>query len=804
MAAVPIINPSFEDGTFTGWTAPSGAGATVRTGHTDYGTYSASFAGSSPGLIDLIQEDGSPAYSGLSVTGSCAYYQGDASSGHNTGQVFLAWYDSDDNKIGEALGNVIKSSSGSTTSTVTATAPANTAFVRIGCRIDKNRDDDVDVDNFTWNLATAATIDLTFPVNGAVYAEGDNVPFRVVIDSEMPVVSVEYIATDISTSTPTSVGTSTVAPYDINYNGLSPASYSAKATVTFSGGYTQDSDSQTFTVGPPPAPDTREYKASNAYTYLVGSNFANIGGSIPSTARVVGTKLIVDYNVLALIRSKDKGIADPTVARYTAAFSMVPSITFETVMLDNTSGSYTAMGTNITAEQAIESSDYLLQEDGTSDNKRWTVLQGDNKTVEIGGQDSFFGLSFMAASDFFNKAIGIRAYPNLGPKPSYADTGDACFRVNIDKLRLQVYFDPGSVEYYFVSPDETMVIKGNLVHFCVDGGDFRTGDASGTLQFEYDLEVIDGTQKYVGSDWTIHSEYPPTDANKIGDVVPVSIQPVFVDDPDDENDAPISVGMEYNSLPTQKQVLDNGSRYEFITHNFYGDKDWDAVYGVNGYDKAFSFNGEWFYKICTNPDMDKDKPRHVAAHHQHLALGFPEGRVDISVVGEPYNYSGLLGASSWAIGDTITGLLPLSGTILGVFGGKSIWGISGTTVDNFATQILTPNIGAIEYTIVDMGYPVYANAYGIYTLAQTQQYGDYLGTPMSVDVSPWLRPRLIRSANSIDGVVAAWPVRHKNQYRLSFNDGMVLTMTINAGNQQAPTFSFQNYTLNTTDLSGPG
>ena len=796
MATTPVVNGDFETGDLTGWTAPAGVTVVVDGSQATYtGVYACNFTAGTPGIVDLVQTDGTPVWAGLKINASCWWRQGAASSGKNTGQIVMKWYDASDAFIGEALGNIVKSSNGNSITSVQGTVPSNGVFVRLGIRINKNDGHNCGCDSFTWDLNSSALVDLTFPAAGSIYAEGDSIPFRVEITTLMPITSVKYIATDVSTATETEIGTSTTAPYSLNYSALPAASYTAKATVTFVGGYTLDSDSQAFVVGAPAPPDTREYKASNAYAYLVGSNISNIGGAIPSTARVVGVKAIVDYSIKALIRSKDKGVTDPTVARYAAAFSMVPSFTFEIGLLDNTSGGYTEVGTNITAEESIESSDYLLQEDGTSGNKRWTILQGDAKTVEIGGDDSFFGQQFMAASDFFNKSLGIRCYPNLSPIPSYADSGDACFRVALDKFRLQVYFDPGSVEYYFVSPDETMVIKGRLVHYCVDDGDFRTGDASGTLQLEYDLEVIDGDQTYIGTDWTIHSEYPPTDANRIGDVAPTSIEPGFVDDPDDEDDAPISTGMEYNGLPTQQQVMDNGSRYEFITHNFYGDKDWDAVYGVNGYDKAFSFNGEWFYKICTNPDMDKDKPRHVAAHHQHLALGFPEGRVDISVVGQPYNYSGLLGASSWAIGDTVTGLLPLSGTILGVFGGKSIWGISGTTVDNFSTQVLAPNIGAIEYTVIDMGYPVHANAYGIYTLAQTQQYGDYLGTPMSVDVSPWLRPRLVRSLDSTDGVVAAWPVRSKNQYRLSFKDGMVLTMTINAGNQQAPTFSQQKYTL---------
>jgi hypothetical protein len=228
-----------------------------------------------------------------------------------------------------------------------------------------------------------------------------------------------------------------------------------------------------------------------------------------------------------------------------------------------------------------------------------------------------------------------------------------------------------------------------------------------------------------------------------------------------------------------------------ISANFFGDLDLNSIYGAHGLERGFAYNGDFFYKIYTQPDAAKDKPRHVAYHHFHLALGFAEGRVDISVAGKPWNFDGSQGATSWAVGDAVVGLLPFSGTILGVYGSKSISGISGTTSENFATQVISPNIGATEYTVCDMGFPVHANAYGVYTLQQVQQYGDYMGSPMSQDISPWLRPRLLRKTTSDKEVVVAWPVRSKNQYRLAFSDGYIMSMTLNG--QAIPTFSFQKY-----------
>ena len=62
---------------------------------------------------------------------------------------------------------------------------------------------------------------------------------------------------------------------------------------------------------------------------------------------------------------------------------------------------------------------------------------------------------------------------------------------------------------------------------------------------------------------------------------------------------------------------------------------------------------------------------------------------------------------------------------------------------------------------------------------------------MSQNVSPWLRPRLVRKYLSDREVVVAWPVRGKNQYRIAFADGYVVSMTMNG--EGVPTFSLQKY-----------
>lgn len=336
--------------------------------------------------------------------------------------------------------------------------------------------------------------------------------------------------------------------------------------------------------------------------------------------------------------------------------------------------------------------------------------------------------------------------------------------------------------YYFSSGGGNILSAVVYDYFIVSGG-FDTGDAVVRIQVA-DITVVAGTP---GSDITILFDmYSDSGAvTKLADV---------------------TTRMSFNYLPGLPDLLETNSRYEFRTANFYASDSMDAVYGVNGAGRAFIFDGDIFTFVYTQDDATKDKPRHVEIHHLHLALGYPAGSVLLSVVGEPYDFSGVNGASEISVGDRITGLMELEGTTLGVFCEQSIWAIVGTSVDNFQTQVIAPNTGCIEYTLANCGFPVYLDNRGISTLETSARYGDFVGQRLSSPVSPWLVPRCRKSLSNINnysGVAMAMPVRAKNQYRLFFNDGEILTTTFVAtgdgGNGVA--FTFQRYYLEQPDIT---
>lgn len=333
----------------------------------------------------------------------------------------------------------------------------------------------------------------------------------------------------------------------------------------------------------------------------------------------------------------------------------------------------------------------------------------------------------------------------------------------------------GESTYYFA--DSGGVLKATLLDYFVVSGGFDTGDAVLRLQIA-DLGVQSGAPA-AGIDTSFEMTTDAAGLMDIGDV---------------------TVRMDYNYLPGLPQLISNASKYEFKTANFYASDDMVQMYGVSGASRAFAFDGTYLTFIYTQDDDALDKPRHLANHALHLALGFPQGSVQMSVGGQPTNFSGLEGASDIGVGDRVTGLMEVEGTTLAVFCEQSIWSIVGTAVDNFQTQVIVPNSGCIEYTLANFGTPVYLDNYGVSTLQTSARYGDFVGSRMSAPVAPWLKPRCrssILAINNSAGVALALPIRGKNQYRLFFNDGRILTMTLLEDQEgQRPGFTFQTYYLN--------
>lgn len=236
-------------------------------------------------------------------------------------------------------------------------------------------------------------------------------------------------------------------------------------------------------------------------------------------------------------------------------------------------------------------------------------------------------------------------------------------------------------------------------------------------------------------------------------------------------------------LPGQFEIDNNRSQYQWQIHNFFGQDKYAAAYGVSGAGPALSFDGSNVIKIRAPLSPGQDVPRHIAKHGSMLALGYFSGAVLLSQVGNPYEMRGDFGSTAVEVGDRLTALSAGGGDALIIVCESSTFVLRGLSPRVFTQQTVSARRGAIEYTLADPGKAIIADSFGLFTADTPESFAPADRNYMSSPVEPWLRERLqatISNEQRFLRAVAALAVRSKNQYRLFFRDGAVLTMTITA------------------------
>lgn len=224
-------------------------------------------------------------------------------------------------------------------------------------------------------------------------------------------------------------------------------------------------------------------------------------------------------------------------------------------------------------------------------------------------------------------------------------------------------------------------------------------------------------------------------------------------------------------------ALAPGGAYEFAVHNFYGTASGRCLYGVDGVNRAFQFDGSTFTQIATG--MTTDTPVHLAAHQSHLWLAFAGGSLQVSPLGDPTaTWTPVTGAAEIGTGEDITALVPMR-DVLAVLCRDAIFLLYGSGSSTWQLQLHARESGAFAGTAQMAHTLVFLDARGLRTLDATPAYGDFTATTRGWAVQHWLRER---SAGVRCSLLAA----EKSQYRLFFAAGVCLT----AGLADSKRFSF--------------
>lgn len=232
------------------------------------------------------------------------------------------------------------------------------------------------------------------------------------------------------------------------------------------------------------------------------------------------------------------------------------------------------------------------------------------------------------------------------------------------------------------------------------------------------------------------------------------------------------------------ELASDGNRYEFVNYNFGGSSDTYYMYGCDGTNPAFEWDGELYTPILTG--MEEDAPGHIEIHSNHLFLTFPGGSLQNSATREPLVFNPILGAAELGVGEEIRSINSVTGDAMLIATDRGVWGLYGTDVDNFQLQRISTDGGDIGSTLDVMGNPMMLTQRGIQRVAAGDIYGNFESATLSRRINPFLAQKL-----RLAGVVGSNVVRNKNQYRIYFDDGtgLILAQDQLFGGESLPEFT---------------
>ena len=208
-----------------------------------------------------------------------------------------------------------------------------------------------------------------------------------------------------------------------------------------------------------------------------------------------------------------------------------------------------------------------------------------------------------------------------------------------------------------------------------------------------------------------------------------------------------------------------GGRFEFDNNNFSGGAATYRMYGCDGVNLAFDFDGVRLVPIRTG--FLPDAPKYIAVWRHMLVIAVGSS-VGTSSIGDPYGWNAITGAAELALGDSCTGMLPQIGTssagAIAIFTRTKTYILYGTSSGDFNLAIQSPDAGAQPYTAQNIGMAYYMDTRGIVQINATQMFGNFESSTITRAVQP-----LIDAKRGM--AVASCIVRNSNQYRVFFNDG---------------------------------
>lgn len=215
-----------------------------------------------------------------------------------------------------------------------------------------------------------------------------------------------------------------------------------------------------------------------------------------------------------------------------------------------------------------------------------------------------------------------------------------------------------------------------------------------------------------------------------------------------------------------------GGHFEFVKCNFSGQLVTRRIYGSDGVNQCFEFDGTTLVPITTG--LSPDAPSHITFHKNFLFIS-QESSMFYCGAGTPFKWGVIDGGGEIATGDTVTGMITLPGSqttaTLAIYMNSNTAFLYGVDPSTFNFVSFNAGTGALPYSVQNLFDTCAFDHLGVVTLKTSLNYGNFLPSTLTKNIQPFIlqeRNKLVASAVS----------RDRSQYRVFFNDGYGLWLTM--------------------------
>ena len=346
----------------------------------------------------------------------------------------------------------------------------------------------------------------------------------------------------------------------------------------------------------------------------------------------------------------------------------------------------------------------------------------------------------------------IGAVPGSGPirGVAYYNSTVYAWRNSVDTLSLNMYESSPSG---WVQVDLGYEVGFDTGTLAIEEGDVVTGVTSGASATVARVALESGA-------WT--------GGDAVGRLIFASTTGTFSSG---ENLQVSGVTHAVSTSASSAITLNPSGRVETVIANFGGSTNSTRLYGCDGANRAFEFDGTTYVPI--NTGMSSDTPQHIIFHKQHLFLSFGSS-VQFSGLGFPYVWSPLFGAGEIALSDDVTLFVVQPGDqstgALAIYSDDNTFILDGSSEADFKLVSYNVGTGAKPYSGQNVNQTYTFDDRGIINLQTTLNYGNFDTSALTLNIRPFVQQR--RNLLTASGVN-----REKGQYRVFFSDGYGLYMT---------------------------